>query len=69
MSPDRDREAASDLARHVADAVAGAVLGGAPLRASIGIAVCPDDGSDVDALAARADVGVFTARAGGLPIG
>jgi GGDEF domain-containing protein len=68
-SPDRDAGAARDLALRVGEAVAAAVLGGVPLRASIGVAVCPDDGEDLDALSTRADVGVFSARSGGLPLG
>jgi predicted signal transduction protein with EAL and GGDEF domain len=32
---------------------------------AIGFAVCPDDGNEPAALAARADVGVYAARAAG----
>lgn len=41
---------------------------GAPLEVAIGIAVCPEDGSDAPALAARADLGVYSARANGRPV-
>lgn len=41
---------------------------GVPLRASIGVAVCPDDGTDAQGLADHADQGVFTARALGVPL-
>jgi GGDEF domain-containing protein len=67
-SPDRDPAAARDLGTRVAAAIGGAVLAGAPLSASIGVAVCPDDGETLDALAGRADEGMFTARAAGLPL-
>lgn len=43
-----------------------ASLHGAPLTISIGIAVCPDDGTAADALVAHADEGVFAARAAGV---
>jgi GGDEF domain-containing protein len=67
-SPDRDAAAARDLGNRVAAAIARAQLGGAPLRASIGLAVCPDDGETLDALAGRADEGMFAARAAGVPL-
>jgi len=38
------------------------------LRASIGVAVCPDDGADATALCGHAEQGVFTARALGVGI-
>jgi GGDEF domain-containing protein len=38
---------------------------GVPLEVAIGIAVCPDDGTEAPALAARADLGVYSARATG----
>ncbi|HEU4975576.1 MAG TPA: diguanylate cyclase [Baekduia sp.] len=68
LSPDRDAGAARDLGERVASAIAGAVLAGAPLSVSIGVAVCPDDGEAVDDLAGRADEGMFAARAAGVPI-
>jgi hypothetical protein len=37
----------------------------APLEVTVGTAVCPDDGRDAAALAAHADVGLYTARAAG----
>jgi GGDEF domain-containing protein len=43
-----------------------ASLHGAPLTISIGVAVCPDDGTAADALVAHADEGVFAARAAGV---
>ena len=36
-----------------------------PLEVAIGIAMCPHDGTDAPALAARADLGVYSARANG----
>ena len=41
---------------------------GVPLEVAIGIAVCPEDGTDAPALAARADLGVYSARANGRPV-
>ncbi|HST55694.1 MAG TPA: diguanylate cyclase [Solirubrobacteraceae bacterium] len=38
---------------------------GVPLEVAIGIAICPEDGSEASALAARADIGVYAARAAG----
>jgi GGDEF domain-containing protein len=67
-SPDRDPEAARDLGTRVAAAITGAELGGAPLSVSIGMAVCPADGETLEALAGRADEGMFAARAGGVSL-
>ncbi|WP_445151929.1 hypothetical protein [Baekduia sp. Peel2402] len=67
-SPDRDPAGARDLGVRVAGAIAAAELGGAPLAASVGVAVCPQDGETIDALAGRADEGMFAARAAGVPL-
>jgi GGDEF domain-containing protein len=67
-SPDRDPHSARDLGGRVAAAIARATLGGVPLAASIGVAVCPDDGDSVDGLAGRADEGMFAARSAGVPL-
>jgi GGDEF domain-containing protein len=67
-SPDRGGDSARDLGVRVADAIARAHLGGVPLKASLGLAICPDDGDGLDALAGRADEGMFAARAAGVPI-
>jgi GGDEF domain-containing protein len=67
-SPDRDPASARDLGARVAAAIAHAELGGAPLSASIGLAACPSDGETLDALAGRADEGMFAARAAGVPL-
>jgi GGDEF domain-containing protein len=57
------------LAERLADAVAAAgTVRGAPLAVSIGIAAAPADGTDADALAARADHALFAARAAGVPV-
>jgi len=62
-------EGARALGRRLVAAVSGAAtLQGAPLAASIGIGVCPDDGTDPAALVAHADEGVFAARAAGVPL-
>jgi GGDEF domain-containing protein len=67
-SPDRDPAAARDLGSRIASAIGTAELGGAPLSASVGVAVCPSDGDSLDALAGRADEGMFAARAAGVPL-
>jgi hypothetical protein len=41
---------------------------GAPLRAALGLASCPEDGTDAHALARRADERLFSARAAGVPL-
>lgn len=64
----------TDAARVLAGRVSDAVVAAAPVRhhvaltASIGVAVFPDDGEDVQALLDHADQGVFTARALGVPV-
>jgi GGDEF domain-containing protein len=67
-SPDRDPAAAHDLGTRVATAIARAQLGSAPLSVSIGVAVCPADGESLEALAGRADEGMFAARAAGVAL-
>lgn len=59
------RKLAERLARSVRTAVGHR---GVPLDLAIGVAVCPDDGRDVATLAARADVGLYAARAAGRPV-
>ncbi len=62
-------EGARALARRLSAAVAAtATLQGAPLVASIGIGVFPDDGTDPAEIVAHADEGVFAARAAGIPV-
>ena len=62
-------EGARALGRRLANAAAAAAsLGGVPLRASVGIAVSPGDGTDAAALVAHADEGVFAARAAGVDL-
>jgi diguanylate cyclase (GGDEF)-like protein len=66
IAGDTGRGGAAELALRIADAVeAAAALHGAPLTASIGIAVYPDDGRDATALTAQAEEGMFAARATG----
>ena len=62
-------EGARALGRRLSAAVAAtATLQGAPLIASIGIGVFPDDGTDPAEIVAHADEGVFAARAAGIPL-
>jgi GGDEF domain-containing protein len=69
VAPELGAGGARALGERLAAAVAGAAtLQGAPLRASIGLAVCPDDGTEAEALLAHADEGVFAARAAGEPL-
>jgi GGDEF domain-containing protein len=57
------------LAERLADAVAGvAPLRGAPVTVSIGLAASPADGVDREALVARCDESLSAARAAGVPI-
>jgi GGDEF domain-containing protein len=69
-SPDRDAAGARDLGLRVAAAIAHATRTHppVPMAASIGVAVCPDDGDGLEALAGRADEGMFAARAAGVPL-
>jgi diguanylate cyclase (GGDEF)-like protein len=41
---------------------------GTPLTVSIGVATCPEDGQDVEALAGQADQAMFAARAAGTSV-
>ncbi len=62
-------QGARALAERLADAVAAAASHrGAPLTVSIGFAAAPADGRDREALAARAEEGLYAARAAGVPI-
>jgi GGDEF domain-containing protein len=67
-SPDRDANAARDLGARVATAIGTAQVGGVALSASVGVSVCPEDGETIEALAGRADEGMFAARAAGVPL-
>jgi GGDEF domain-containing protein len=63
LAPDTGRSGAEVLAARVRQAVAAAVsYGDAPLGVVIGAAVCPEDGRDAPALAAHADVELYSAR-------
>jgi GGDEF domain-containing protein len=61
-----DAQAARTLGERLAAAGATATHHGRPLTFSIGLAMCPDDGSDPATLVAHADEGVFAARAAGV---
>jgi GGDEF domain-containing protein len=69
LAPEADPASARALAERLAEAVRGAASHrGAPLRLAVGVALCPDDGSRAGALAARADVALYAARAAGRPV-
>jgi GGDEF domain-containing protein len=66
IAGDTGRNGAAELALRIADAVEDAAsLHGAPLTASIGIAIYPEDGRDATALTAQAEEGMYAARASG----
>jgi diguanylate cyclase (GGDEF)-like protein len=66
IAGDTGRNGAKALALRIVDAVeAAASLHGAPLTASVGIAVYPDDGREAAPLTAQAEEGMYAARAAG----
>jgi GGDEF domain-containing protein len=67
IAPGAGRTGASAVARRIARAVEGAAeLRGAPLTASIGAALFPDDAREPEALAGEAEQSVLAARAAGV---
>jgi GGDEF domain-containing protein len=69
VAPETNGTGARMLAERLARLVrTSAIHRGVPLEVAIGIAVCPDDGTEAPALAARADLGVYSARATGRSI-
>jgi GGDEF domain-containing protein len=68
-APDTGPAVARLLAERLAESAAAAgTHHGTPLTVSIGVATCPENGEDADALAASADRAVFAARAAGTPV-
>jgi GGDEF domain-containing protein len=69
VATDSGRVAAEALARRIADFVARAAAPhGAPLTASVGLAVHPEDGRDAGSLAAYAEEEMLAARAAGVRV-
>jgi GGDEF domain-containing protein len=69
VAPDAGRPGAEALAVRVADAVErAATVRGAPLTASVGIALYPDDGRDAEALTSQAEESALAARAAGVRV-
>ncbi len=69
IAPDAVRAGAGALAARVAGAVEGAASSrGAPLTASIGLALYPDDGRSGEELMAQAEEGAYAARAAGVRV-
>jgi GGDEF domain-containing protein len=69
LAPETDSGAATALVERMASAVrAAASHRGASLEIAVGIAVCPLDGSQAAALAAHADIALYSARAAGKPV-
>jgi GGDEF domain-containing protein len=66
VAPETNGTGARMLAERLARLVrSSASHRGVPLEVAVGIAVCPEDGTEAPTLAARADLGVFSARATG----
>lgn len=66
VTPDTDEPSGRMLAERLAHAVASSTgHRGSPLHVTIGTAVCPADGTEPAALAARADMDLYAARAAG----
>src|ERR1700722_170029 len=69
VAPETNGTGAQMLAERLARLVrTSATHRNVPMEVAIGIAVCPDDGIEAPALAARADLGVYSARATGRSI-
>jgi GGDEF domain-containing protein len=69
VAPETNGTGARMLAERLVRLVRGsATHRGVPMEVAIGVAVCPDDGTEAPALAARADLGVYSARATGRSI-
>jgi GGDEF domain-containing protein len=69
VAPETNGTGARMLAERLAHLVrTSATHRGVPMEVAIGIAVCPDDGTEAPSLAARADLGVYSARATGRSI-
>jgi GGDEF domain-containing protein len=69
IAPDAGRNGATALAMRVASAVeAAASARNAPLTASVGIALYPDDGRDTESLTGQAEESALAARAAGVRV-
>jgi GGDEF domain-containing protein len=69
VSPTAERTAARELGEQLAASVSeSGSIAGAPLTASVGLAMYPADGGSADELAAKADEGLFAARSAGIRI-
>jgi GGDEF domain-containing protein len=69
LAPDTNGTGARMLAERLARLVRGSASHrDVPMEVAIGISVCPEDGADAPALAAHADLGVYSARATGRSI-
>jgi len=69
LAPETDSDAARALVQRLSGAVRGAASHrGVPLEVAIGIAVCPLDGSQAEALAAHAEIALYAAQASGRPV-
>ena len=62
LAPDTNDTGARMLAERLAQLVRESISGGQPMEVAIGIAVCPQDGTEAPTLTATADLGVYTAR-------
>lgn len=70
IAPDTGAVLARSLAEQLAAAVGGALSHrGAPIRLTVGIAICPDHGQEPDALLGHADMDLYAAQAAGRSVG
>jgi GGDEF domain-containing protein len=68
-APDTGPAVGRLLAERLAESATSAVAHrGAALTVSIGVATCPEDGEDAEALSGKADRALFGARAAGMPV-
>lgn len=70
IAPDTGAALARSLAEQLAAAAGGSASHrGAPIRVTVGIAVCPEHGRDADTLIGHADMDLYAAQAAGRSVG
>jgi GGDEF domain-containing protein len=69
LAAETDVDSSGSLAERLAGAVRDAASHrGVPLEVAVGIAICPVDGGRAAALAAHAEIALYSARAAGRPV-